>query len=213
MTHQENFVELVAKAANGGSQSLIFDDFLKIAATSLANFDKRNISVWQEREDLFQKTIGRYDADSQKLFVDMLAELGLALHENSPYYRDVLGESFQNLGLNEQKNGQVFTPHHICDLMGDLAVDNVQDEIQKNGYVTIVEPCCGSGAITLGALNSLAEVGINPQTQCRVIAYDLDERCIFMTFIQLCLYHISAVVLRRDAITDKDYCAAWYTFQ
>lgn len=213
MNHQEKLFSLLDKAAKGVNHSQIFDDFLKLTATSLACMDKSNLDVWQNREQLFQETIRRYDTDTQKLFVDMFAELGLAINECAPYYFDVLGGIFQKLNLHDRYQGQVFTPEHICKLMGNLAINEelIRDEIRKKGYVTIVEPCCGSGAITLGALNEFLKIGVNPLNQCLVVAYDLDERCISMTFIQLSLYKIPAVVMNKNAITDKMYGAVWKT--
>lgn len=214
MTHKEKFIELLGKT-KGVNHSQVFNDFLKIAATSLANANSCDEVVRQEREEIFQKTIGCYDADTQKMFVDMFSELGLELKDcvSVNNYHDVLGEIFQKFNMDERKNGQVFTPKHIGNLMGELAFDKetLHSEIQKNGYVTIIEPCCGSGTITLGALNTLSMLGINPSTQCRVIAYDLDERCVLMTYIQLSLYGIPAVVIQKDAISGESCGSAWQT--
>lgn len=211
MTHKDKFVSLIEQVADGGSKQQVFNDFLKIAATSLARFDDSDDTVKQEREKIFLETIGRYDGEKKNLFVDMLAELGSALNESA--YCDVLGDVFQKSNFNEQKGGQVFTPQHKGDLMGELALDKdfVQSEIQRRGYISIVEPCCGSGAITLGAINALEKIGVNPRCQCAVFAYDLDERCILMAYIQLKLYGIPAIVMLRNALTDEVFGAAWKT--
>lgn len=215
MTHKEKFIELLTKAAKGANYYNVFNDFLKVTATSLARFDESNLDVWQEREKIFKDTLERYDVDTQKLFVEMFAELGLELNDNSqsPRYRDVLGGIFQGMELYDRKNGQVFTPPHIGKLMGDIAMDKdfIQSEIEKSGYLRIVEPCCGSGAITLNALNTILESGVNPCKHCFVEAYDMDERCILMIFIQLSLYRIPAIVMLKDAITQKVVSAAWRT--
>ena len=52
MNHREKFMELLDTAAQNDSRSKIFNDFLIIAATSLANVDKNN-SAYQSREKLF----------------------------------------------------------------------------------------------------------------------------------------------------------------
>lgn len=203
---KNKFIGTLIKIADGGSQGKVFDDFLTIAATSLASKSFCNDSARCEREKLFADTISRYGKETQELFTDMFATLGLALDENisNKNYRDVLGEIFQELQLNEQRNGQVFTPKHIGDLAGKLVLDKdfINREIIKSGFVTIVEPCCGSGTLVFGGLNAVLSAGINPNLFCRVVAYDLDLRCVLMTYIQLCLYAIPAVVLQRNAITD-----------
>lgn len=235
MEHREKFIKLLDEASRNCSRSKIFDDFLKITAISIANIDKNN-PAYQSRENLFLETVGRYDKKTQSLFVDMTAELTLALEDcigqkvlrdkilkfdyviscddsHKPHYQDVLGEIFHEFNLNDQKSGQVFTPQHIGNLMGAVGMNEelVRDELRRNGFIKIREPCCGSGAITLGALNRLLEFGISPNYYSLVIAGDIDERCVLMTYIQLSLYGIPAVVVQQNAITDEVYSDKWFT--
>ncbi len=211
---KKKFIETLTKIAGGGSQGKVFDDFLTIAATSLASQSPCEKSVREEREKLFTDTINRYDKQTQELFTDMFAALGLALDESisGKSYRDILGEIFQELHFNEQNNGQVFTPKHMGDLMGELVIDKdfVNREIDREGVLTIVEPCCGSGTLTFGGLNAVLSAGVNPNLYCRVIAYDLDLRCVLMTYVQLCLYSIPAAVFQRNALTDEIF-DSWLT--
>jgi len=212
---KNKFIKMLMQIAGGGSQGKVFDDFLTIAATSLASQSVCEKSFRDKREKLFTDTVKRYDKNAQELFNNMLAALGLALDESisNNVYRDILGEIFQELQLNEQRNGQVFTPSHVGNLMGELIIDKnfINSEIVKNGVITIVEPCCGSGTLVFGGLNAVLSTGINPHWFCRVIAYDLDLRCVLMTYVQLCLYAIPAVVLQRNALTDDFFDNCWYT--
>lgn len=235
MEHREKFIKLLDEASRNDSRSKIFDDFLKIAATSLANIDKNN-PAYPSREKLFLETVGRYDKKIQSLFADMTAELALALEDcigqkvlrdkilkldyviscndgHKPHYQDVLGEIFHEFNLNDQKGGQVFTPQHIGNLMSavSLTEELVKSEIKRNGFIKIREPCCGSGALTLGALNRLLEFGISPNYHSLVIASDIDERCVLMTYIQLSLYGIPAIIFQQNAITDEIYSDKWLT--
>ena len=98
--HKENLKKLLSKASAKDSSTTIFNDFLVVAAISLANVNK-NSAAYQEREKRFLETMSKYDNETQLIFRDMLAELGLALEENM--YQDVLGEIFHELNLNEQK--------------------------------------------------------------------------------------------------------------
>ena len=208
--HKENLKKLLSKASAKDSSTTIFNDFLVVAAISLANVNK-NSAAYQDREKRFLETMSKYDKETQLIFRDMLAELGLALEEKM--YQDVLGEIFHELNLNEQKNGQVFTPQHTGNLMGEIALPEefVKSEIQRKGIITIKEPCCGSGAITLGALNALLKIGVSPNFQAMVLASDTDERCVLMTYIQLSLYGIAAIVSQQNAISEEIYSAEWLT--
>lgn len=213
MTFQQQFVDTLNNATISDSRVKFFDDFLKIATTALSR-DEKTYSTF----------INSYDAAAQNTFLDLFAALGNALNDciaqyllidkslglkfkvpKKPRYRDVLGEIFHELELNDRRDGQVFTPQHIADLMGETTLTEslVQNEIAKTGYVTIEERCCGSGALVFGALNALLDMKINPCQFARVRASDVDERCLRMAFIQFSLYGIPAVVEKRDALSDE----------
>lgn len=213
MTSQKQFVDVLNHATISDSRVKFFDDFLKISVAAL-NRDEQTYSA----------LINSYDAKAQKIFVELFATLANALNDciaqkvlvdsslglklkvpKKPRYRDVLGEIFHELELNDRRDGQVFTPQHIADIMGATTIteDFARNEIQMRGYITIKENCCGSGALIFGALNALLDCNINPCHFARVYASDLDERCLRMVFIQLALYGIPAVVEKRDAITNE----------
>ncbi len=78
----------------------------------------------------------------------------------SIHLTDVLGELFHELDFNDKWKGQFFTPQHICNLMGKTAVgenDSFKNEIAKKGYFTVLEPCCGGGAMIYGVANAMFE--------------------------------------------------------
>ena len=208
----KNFVDTFNQAAKKSSRSILFDDFLKIAAASL-NRDENSF----------------HEVDNKTLHLELFAHLAAAinysisdkaLHDKSlniyyivdhtsgdstPRYRDILGEIFHALDLFEQSGGQVFTPQHSADLMGELVFTPsfALSQINLRGFVSIKENCCGSGALIFGGLNALLALKINPCRRVFVQAADIDPRCVLMTFIQLSLYGIPAVVSRRDAISDE----------
>lgn len=210
--YQKIFVEKINDAAKNSSTATVFNEFLT-AATAALNRDEKTFKT-VENQELHSDLLGTLAAAadwsiSHKVLRDK--KLGIDYRfkwlndEMKPKYRDVLGEIFRELKLYEQDAGQVFTLQHTADISGELAFDEtlIRNEIARQGFVTIMENCCGSGALVLGSLNALLEMNINPCHFAFVRAADIDERCIKMTFIQLSLYCIPAVIERRNAVTDE----------
>lgn len=210
--YTKQFVDKINHAAKNSSRAKIFDDFLKCSAAAI-NRDEKIFSEIADKNlhcELFATLANALDwSISQKVLRDhslgISYKLRLLDYDAAPKYRDILGEIFCKLELFDQGGGQVLTAQNTADIMGDLVMskDFVRDEIQRCGYVSIKENCCGSGALILGALNALLSLNVNPCRQVRVHASDLDERCVLMTFIQLSLYGIPAVALRQNAATDE----------
>lgn len=209
----EKFIGGFNSAAKNSSRTKLFDDFLTISTAAL-NRDEKTFATVDDKPlhlELFAALAGALnDAISQKVLHDKFLGLDLKIPRNDsakPQYRDVLGEIFRLLDLFEQDAGQVFTPQATANIMGELTLtpELVRDEIQRQGFIFIKEDCCGSGALILGALNALLNMNVNPCRFARVFASDIDRRCVQMTFIQLSLYGIPAVVSQRNALTDATF--------
>lgn len=218
-THRKIFVDLLNKIAAGGqSRWNIFTDFLALSAISLAACDKYGLltdkETLDEREERYKQIIGKYRKEHQPLFGEMLAALAEEMQTYCPnHLTDVLGELFHSLEFQDEWKGQFFTPQNVCDMIGmmnfgDAAADVA---IKEKGFVTINEPCCGAGALILGACNGMRHAGFNPNTQALVVANDLDERCVHMCYIQLSLYGIPAIVQRQNSLTQETFGAPWIT--
>lgn len=216
----KKFADTFNQAAKKSSRANLFDDFLKIAATAL-NRDEKTFHEVSNKDlhcTLFSLLAAAIDYSiSAKTLHDKSLNINYIVDRTSgdaaPRYRDILGEIYHALDLFEQSGGQVFTPQHTADLMGVLAISPTfaEDEIKRRGFVSIKENCCGSGALIFGGLNALLALKINPCRRVFVQATDLDPRCVLMTFIQLSLYGIPAVVSRQDAATDELHDEPLYT--
>jgi len=98
--------------------------------------------------------------------------------------------------------------------MGCLApgilIGDIENEIAERGYISANEPACGSGAIVLGVAKVMEENKLNYQKQLYVEACDIDIKCVHMTYLQLALCGIPAVVIHGDSLTQKEW-SRWYT--
>ena len=180
----------------------VWRDFVVMFACSLSNpVDK---SHYDEREKRYLKIINKYNREEQQLFPELAAHTVMALEENPE--QDFLGGIFMELGLGDGKNGQFFTPYHICDLMAKIAVDDVSKEIEEKGYVTIHDPCCGAGATLIAGVHEvrrqLEKMNLNYQNHVLVVAQDIDEVVALMCYIHLSLLGVAAYIKVGDVFCD-----------
>lgn len=215
--HRKNFVKLIDKLAYRHSRWNVFNDFLELSAVSFSNADTYCLvtdrKTWEEREKRATKTISKYTHEEQQIFPKLLAELTLQFEDDCPHYRDVLGETFHAMEFHDEWKGQFFTPQPVSDMIGMITVDteNIKQRIKERGFFTALEPCCGSGSMILGLVNAIHSAGINHSKQVLIQANDIDERCVFMTYLQLTLAGVPAIVQQKDSLSFRTYGAAWYT--
>lgn len=217
--HRKNLVKLLQNAGRRLDRWQVFSDFLQMTALSISNSDKyflaTNKETWDKREARYLEIIGKYQKDEQQLFPQMFAELVLELDEQVECGRfvDVLGEIFHELEFHNKWKGQFFTPQHICDMMGKFVLDenSVKKNIDTYGFVSINEPCSGAGAMIYGFMNAFREAGFNHSQQVLVYANDVDERCVWMTYIQCSLYGFPAVVTHQNTLSQEVFGEPWYS--
>ena len=106
--------------------------------------------------------------------------------------------------------GQFFTPQHISEFMGKIAAIDVGRTIDEYGYCSVLEPASGSGTMVLGFAQAMKEQGYNYQKQLLAQAVDIDIRCVHMTYLQLSLYGIPAVVIHGNSLSMEEW-SHWKT--
>lgn len=190
----------------------VFQDWLAVSAIVISNaVDWRQ---QKRREEVYMEIIQKYTKAEQEKLAEAFAELVLALqHEQSMHGpTDILGQVFHALELHSKYKGQFFTPPHVCELMGMMTLngDNLTQTIEKKGYITVCEPCIGSGGMILGAAKAMANQKLNYQTQMLVTGIDIDIKCVQMAYLQLSLLGIPAVIIHGNSLTDEEW-SRWYT--
>ena len=206
--HKKNLDELIQRMGSTHSTWKVFDDFLAISTISVSNaVDQES---WDEREKEYLSIVSRYSKQEMESFVCMFSELVLALEDKSDRPGDVLGEVFPDLELHNHYTGQFFTPQHLSDFMGDITAIDVGRIIEKHGYCSILEPASGSGTMLLGFAQAMKQQGYNYQKQLLAQAVDVDIRCVHMTYLQLSLYGIPAVVIHGNSLTMEEW-SHWKT--
>jgi len=210
--HQKEIIKLIKQAAYNKAIYEVFNDFLEIAAISISN--SVDFTHREEREKRYLDLINSYDKRRQELFPHMFAHLVEALEEKAQTTgpEDVLGPIYHELELHNKYKGQFFTPQHVSDMMAMITcgADDYQGEIAEQGYISMCEPTCGSGVMVTSMCKAMTKVNLNYCTQLVVTAVDIDLKCVHMTYLQLALYGVPAVVIHGDSIAIKEW-SRWYT--
>lgn len=210
MVHGGEIVKEIAKLAYRHPTYQIFQDWLELSAISISNsVDWGNA---KEREERYLEIINQYNKEEQQRFPKLLALLVNAMQKEAETGKpcDILGEVFHGLELHNKYKGQFFTPNHICEFMGEVVIDGAEEAIAKQGYVSVCEPCVGSGGMVIGFAAAMANNKLDYQRQMCITACDIDIKCVHMAYLQLSLYGIPAVVIHGNSLTMEEW-STWYT--
>lgn len=173
----------------------VYTDFLELSAVAISNVvDYRK---YKEREERYKSVMQEYSEKERLMFSQLFAELVDALE--AP--RDYLGELFMELDFGNKWKGQVFTPCHLCTLTAEIAAENIDEIIDKNGFIELNEPAVGGGAMVIAFVDAMKNKGYNPQQQLKAVCQDLDLKAVYMSYIQLSLLGIPAQICHADTIS------------
>ncbi len=177
----KNFTATFNRIAHSKSEDSVFTDFLDmvICALSLGQYEEEYLSI-----------VKRYKKEEVNLFCELLAEMLIIMDNEGTGLQDCLGEFFQN-NISRGKNGQFFTPEHVCDAMSAMLIN--KGEQNK----TILDPCCGSGRMLL----SVAKISRNNT----FYGADIDYRCVKMTAINLCLNALPGEVAWMNTLSMEHW--------
>lgn len=176
----------------------VFSDWVKCMALAYQSSTSLfHGEIWKKREEDYLQTIKKYPKKTQEKFPELHAFLVMMMEEE---VTDVLGRVYMGLNCSSQKLGQFFTPFHLSELAADIAFGK-KELVEK---VEVNEPSCGSGGMIIALAKRMEENGINFQKALKVTAQDLDRRSVYMTYVQMCVLGIDAVVICTDTLkTEK----------
>lgn len=199
MEDLKNIADLITSIDPGRNPLGTFADYVEILALSFANIPPKN-----GLNDRYKAVMGKYTAKQQKIFPEVTGRIIMYLTQKGVIH-DVFGNLYMQISAGNSNLGQFFTPGHISGLMAALAISQKDcvDAMEHHGYIEIIEPSCGGGSTVLAACQRIREFGHNPQTQVLVKAEDLDISCVHMTFAQLGLWGIPAIVKHGNTLTGE----------
>lgn len=210
---QEDFIKVFHKLSYRYSAWQVWNDFLYMACTAMANVMPG--PEREERELCYLSTINRYRKEEQILFPEMLAIVTQAMEDNPE--QDFLGSMYHALELQQEQKGQFFTPYHICELMSEVQIteeETLKEEIDEKGYISISDPACGAGAMLIAFANTVLRHHINYQNKVLFVAQDIDHTAAYMCYLQLSLLGCSAIIIIGDSLAKPGFHPdneIWYT--
>lgn len=195
---KSNIIKLFNELSVRHNSWTTFSDFLEVASISIRN--SLNIINIEKYENRYKEVMRKYNDREIEIFPKILGELIISMEEEPG---DVLGELFMELELGNKWKGQFFTPFSICKLSAEIIFDD--SIIKEKGFITLNEPACGGGAMIIAFYQVMKNRGYNPRTQLKVICQDLDVKSVYMSYIQLSLLGIPAVVYHGNTLSLEMY--------
>jgi len=191
----EVFIQLLNFNKEKYSAEKVFKDFIALFAIALSNkvlFNKKN-------NDMYEKIYESYEKDEKYIFYALSLEITrLFCNEKDPY--DILGEIYQE--ISNKSYLKLMTNNPLQEVGKKLqGIININ---KKNNNGKMFEVNCGSGAMILAYASTLKMFKLNYKFDLEVTAIDTDITNIFMTYIQLYFFEISAIVILADEKNNKE---------
>ena len=191
----EVFIKLLNFIKNKYTPEKVFKDFVSLFAITLSNkvyFNKNN-------SDMYKEIYNSYEKEEQYIFYALSSELiKLFRNEDEPY--NILGEIYKK--ITNKTCLKIAYNNNFQDI--GTRLQGVMKLNKKNNNGKMVEVNCGSGAMILAYASTLNFFKLNYKIELEVTAIDTDIINVFMTYIQLYFYEISAVVILVDEKNNNE---------
>jgi len=201
------FIRAIQKVSPSRRPYETFRDFVELVAIRISN--RVDPVHYEAREKTALHTQKQYNDDENRRIYEAFILLFEIIKSNleREIFEDVLGRVFEEICVKVK--GQDFTPGNMARLMAKITFQK-DFVFPQRGYITFSDPTCGSGVLALAAAERVQEMGISCFDQFVALAVDIEVRSLYMTYIQMSLYGIPAVVLHGNTITCEEY-SRWYT--
>ena len=197
MGNKEKIAEKIISISGKYNPYQIFRDWCEMYAIAIQNAcTLHHNDLWKLREDTYTALWNKYDEPEHDAIAEMTALYSIALEEEMS---DILGQIFMESGAGSASAGQFFTPFHVSEMVADLGTP---DEILDEPIIKMTEPSIGSGGMVIATAKYLKNKGINYQKRLKVVGQDLDWLAVYMSYIQLSLLGIDAVIVQGDTLSD-----------
>lgn len=208
------------------SNAEIISDVFELGALSVSNQVDHRKCVYKRREERFKEIAEKYKADFKFIQTVFSKIYALLITQTNPRNRfnDWLGDLYMKSFTQSSKAGQFFTPYHVSKACALMSIDPKAVQAAKDGdkIITIHEPTVGAGGMVIAALDVLYnEHRFNYTRNAFVDCGDIDKRCVHMTYLQLALAGVPAVVFHRDGLSLETWdcfhtpalCMQWCRFK
>lgn len=188
----DGIVSVINSISGKYHPSQVFADWIEMYGESIMN----NFVGSSDIEKKYLSVCSKYSHDDLENLCMISSDLAQLFEQGID---DYLGKIYMSIGsASNCRTGQFFTPFHICEMMANTRLSDYRGD-----PIYMKEPSCGSGANILAAAKCIQNHGYNYQDLLEVNAQDLDEKCVWMTYVQLSLIGVNAVCLQGDSLRGE----------
>lgn len=202
---EKEFLDVFKRLCYSRSPWEVWADLISAMACSLSNSLDRTPEHYGSREKEYAQCIKRLG--SLEVPARMLGIIIMAL--DSEPERDFLGDIYMRLELRNHWKGQFFTPYRVCKVMSQitnmafhLSLQNVENQIEKQGYISICDPACGAGSTLIAAVETMKKYKYNFQNHVLFVGQDVDRVVAQMCYIQLSLLGCAGYICVGNTLTN-----------
>lgn len=196
----------------------VWADVITVMACSLANAVDKTEPRNSNREKEYTDCIKRLEGVERP--ANLFAILAQALERNPD--QDFLGSLYMDLELGNHWKGQFFTPYNISRLMAEMTLGNCQEQIDREGWVSVCDPTVGGGAMLISAANTIRRQKVNYQNHVLFVGQDIDRIVAMMAYIQISLLGCPGYLVVGNSLSnpivgsalmpvEKEGQEFWYT--
>ena len=215
---KQDFDKKLSSLSGKYTKYQVFADFLEIAAITFGNSPVSQGVLpqddrYKELEERYLKYVPKYGKAGMSTLAQMLVIVQLALAQRKG---DFLGTFFQEAGLKGASLKSVeLTPYALAKVMAQMTLGDrasLRQKIEQKGYVSLDEPACGAGIMPIVVTEVMEDMGFDPSRHLFVRATDKNRLMFCMTYIQLSIYAIPAVVQHGNTLSQEMW-ESWETPQ
>lgn len=197
----KEIIKMIKKLSLSHRIQDVFSDFVEIMALRLQTCFLMG-KARSKNQSRYEQIINNYTESDKELIQEIIKKVAFTYEDNP--FRDVLGELYMQLNLENKLLGQCFTPQDIGLLMAGLTIDidATKEAISQGKRITISEPCVGSGTNVIAMCQYLYENGINYSKHCLFICQEIDRLAALMCYVSLNLNGCNAVIKIGDELGD-----------
>ena len=200
MEYEKYIIDSIIHLSGKYTPYQIFTDWITMMAIAIQNSCKMiHDKIYEEREEMYRTIAKRYKPEELKTLADIGGALAIILEER---FGDILGEIYMKSGCGNKNTGQFFTPYHLSYLTAKLCYENQFNQLGENEQIEINEPSTGGGGMMIAIAQVMKENNIDYQRRLHVVAQDLDWNGVYMTYVQLSLLEVRAIVVQGDTLCE-----------
>lgn len=209
----EDIIKRITASVYRFDKHQLISDVFECGAITISNMV--DLIAKEEREKRYLQVIKKYQKEEQTLIAEIFsmifALLSSVVYDNGRFY-DNLGELFMRCNQGSSFAGQYFTPFQVSAMMARMIIgDEILEKAQNDGILTLNDSCCGGGGMMMAALDVLKnKYHINYTRNCFILCSDIDLRCVHMTYLQLALAGVPAIVKHQNSLTGETW-SVWKT--